>query len=354
MSDHTSDIVTIGRGADNKFVISEQSVSLHHAELSIISARFWLRDLGSSNGTYVNGRRITESTIDIGDVVSFGLIKTKFNGVGFPILVENSLQDLQPIESQSPKKKLEFQKRASVLIGLVVLIVLVLVLVRSRGGGLSTTEIARATVSIVMEDTSGEYCWSGSGALILDGKYVVTNAHVAAFSTEDGPKFSGCKVLTIGLSDSTGLNPSDYVGGFVAAIDTERDLALIELNVPIDSRTRKSLFIKSGDIGLESKIRVFGYPGIGGNSLTVSSGIISGLDRSEKFSYFKVSADISGGNSGGPVVDNKGQLVGIATALARQRIDCSSGTTCYSDGNGLGLVRPISLVQPLLSKLEDK
>jgi adenylate cyclase len=79
MSDHTSDIVTIGRGADNKFVISEQSVSLHHAELSIISARFWLRDLGSSNGTYVNGRRITESTINIGDVVSFGLIKTKFN-----------------------------------------------------------------------------------------------------------------------------------------------------------------------------------------------------------------------------------------------------------------------------------
>ncbi len=352
MADDASDIVTIGRGADNKFVISEQSVSLHHATFSKISGRFWLTDLGSSNGTYVNGRRITETTIEIGDAVSFGLIKTKFNGVGFPILVENSLQDLQPIESQSPKKKLEFQKRASVLIGLVVLIVLVLV--RSRGGGLSTTEIARATVSIVMEDTSGEYCWSGSGALILDGKYVVTNAHVAAFSTEDGPKYSGCKVLTIGLSDSSGLNPSDYVGGSVAAIDTERDLALIELNVPIDSSNRKSLSIRSGDIGLESKIRVFGYPGIGGDSLTVSSGIISGLDQSQKFSYFKVSADISGGNSGGPVVDNKGQLVGIATALARQEIDCSGGTTCYSDGNGLGLVRPISLLRPLIDKIDDK
>jgi pSer/pThr/pTyr-binding forkhead associated (FHA) protein len=352
MADNASDVVTIGRGVDNNLVIGEQSVSLHHATFSKTSGRFWLTDLGSSNGTYVNGQRITETTIEIGDIVSFGLIKTKFNGVGFPFLVENSLQKEPLMESHSPKKTLEFQKKASIVVLLVVLAFLVLV--RSRNSGLSTTEIARATVSIIMEDTSGEYCWSGSGALILDGKYVVTNAHVAAFSTEDEPKFSGCKVLTIGLSDSSGLNPSDYVGGFVAAIDTERDLALIELNVPIDSRTRKSLFIKSGDIGLESKIRVFGYPGIGGNSLTVSSGIISGLDRSEKFSYFKVSADISGGNSGGPVVDNKGQLVGIATALARQRIDCSSGTTCYSDGNGLGLVRPISLVQPLLSKVEDK
>ena len=158
----------------------------------------------------------------------------------------------------------------------------------------------------------------------------------------------------LGLSGESGLNTTDYVGGSVVAIDTERDLALIELNVPIDSSNRKSLSIRSGDIGLESKIRVFGYPGIGGDSLTVSSGIISGLDQSQKFSYFKVSADISGGNSGGPVVDNKGQLVGIATALARQEIDCSSGTTCYSDGNGLGLVRPISLLRPLIDKIDDK
>jgi S1-C subfamily serine protease len=205
-----------------------------------------------------------------------------------------------------------------------------------------------------MEDSSGEDCWSGSGALILDGEYIVTNAHVAALSGEDDPKYSDCKVLVLGLSDESGLNTTDYVGGSVVAIDTERDLALIELNVPIDSSNRKSLSIRSGDIGLESKIRVFGYPGIGGDSLTVSSGIISGLDQSQKFSYFKVSADISGGNSGGPVVDNKGQLVGIATALARQEIDCSGGTTCYSDGNGLGLVRPISLLRPLIDKIDDK
>ena len=352
MSENASDVLTIGRGIDNNLVIGEQSVSLHHATFSKTGGRFWLTDLGSSNGTYVNGRRITETAIEIGDIVSFGLIKSKFDGAGFPILVENSLQDEPMIESNSPKKILKLQKNASSIILLLVLVFLVFI--RSRSSSLSTTEIARATVSIIMEDSSGEDCWSGSGALILDGKYVVTNAHVAALSAEDDPKYSDCKVLVLGLSDESGLNSTDYVGGSIVAIDTERDLALIELNVPIDSSSRKSLSIRSSEIGLESKIRVFGYPGIGGNSLTVSSGIISGLDRSEKFSYFKVSADISGGNSGGPVVDNKGQLVGIATALARQEIDCSSGTTCYSEGNGLGLVRPISLLQPLMDKIDDK
>lgn len=351
-SEPNSDAVSIGRGADNNLIISEESVSLHHATFSKTNGRYWLSDIGSSNGTYVNGRRITETTIDIGDVVNFGLIKTKFDGFGFPILVENILQNELPSDAPTPQKKLLLQKNAFIIVLLVGLGVLGVV--RSKSGGLSTTEIARATVSIFMEDSSGNECWSGSGALILDGKYVVTNAHVAALSAKDGPKYSDCKILTIGLSDSSGLNPLDYVGGSVSTIDTERDLALIELNVPISSSDRKSLSIRSNDIGLESTIRVFGYPGIGGDSLTVSSGIISGLDQSEKFSYFKTNADISAGNSGGPVVDNKGRLVGIATSIARQEVDCSSGTTCYTEGNGLGLVRPISLLQPLILEISNK
>ena len=79
-SDPNSDVVSIGRGADNNLIISEISVSLHHATFLKNNGRFWLKDLDSSNGTYVNGRRITETTIDIGDVVSFGLIKTRFDG----------------------------------------------------------------------------------------------------------------------------------------------------------------------------------------------------------------------------------------------------------------------------------
>jgi S1-C subfamily serine protease len=123
------------------------------------------------------------------------------------------------------------------------------------------------------------------------------------------------------------------------------------LKDPIATSARKSLVIRNSDLSLEENLRVFGYPRIGGESLTVSVGIVSGLDQTEKFSYFKVTADISSGNSGGPVVDSKGQLVGIASAINRQEIDCSDGSTCYAQGNGLGLVRPISLLKPLLSKV---
>lgn len=350
MSESVGDKFTIGRGSDNKIVLIDQSVSLHHASLSRVDGRFWLRDLGSSNGTYVGDRRITEIEISVGDEVSFGLFKTKFDGMGFLRVNADNAQAGIPIKPKFSLKELASLKRTPILILLLVL--MLFMVVRYRSGGLSTTEIARATVLIVVKNSSGEECWSGSGALILDGKYVVTNAHVAALSPEDGSEYSDCEDLSIGFSDNSGLNPSEFVGGAVASIDTSRDLALIELDDPISSNKRTSLSIRESDVGLEMQIRVFGYPGVGGNSLTVSSGVISGLDNSEKFSYFKVSADISSGNSGGPVVDSNGELIGIATAISRQEIDCSSGTTCYSEGNGLGLVRPISLLQPLLKTLK--
>lgn len=349
ISESSSDIVTIGRGSNNRIIIDEQSVSLHHASLSLVNGRYWLKDLGSSNGTYVGGRRITESVINIGDVVSFGLANTKFSGIDFPLYSEDLSKEVISnrgslfIRNQIFAKKTLFLALMSVLV--------IFTLVRLRGSEFSSTDLARATVLIIVNDSFGEQCWSGSGALILEGKFVVTNAHVAALSPEDGPEYSDCTVISIGLSDSSGLNPSNFVGGNIAAIDVERDLAIVELNEPIDNKNRKSLVIRDREVGLEMQIRVFGYPGIGGDSLTTSSGVISGLDRSSKFSYFKVSADISSGNSGGPVVDNEGKLIGIATAINRQEIDCSSGTTCYSEGNGLGLVRPISLLQPLLEKI---
>ena len=349
MPEKDSEIITIGRGSDNRIIIDDQSVSLHHASLSLVNGRYWLKDLGSSNGTYVGGRRITESAIAIGDLVSFGLAKTKFSGIDFPVFTGDQFQVEDSKNESTRQKNLIATKSGLFLVPLVVLVLFFFV--RSRGSELSTKDIARATVLVVVNDSFGEQCWSGSGALILEGRFVVTNAHVAAVSPEDGPEYADCKVITIGLSDSTGLNPSEFVGGEIAVIDIERDLAIVELDEQIESESRSSLSIRNSDVGLEMQIRVFGYPGIGGDSLTTSSGIISGLDRSSKFSYFKVSADISSGNSGGPVVDNEGKIIGIATAINRQEIDCSSGTTCYSEGNGLGLVRPISLLQPLLEKI---
>jgi ABC-type multidrug transport system ATPase subunit/pSer/pThr/pTyr-binding forkhead associated (FHA) protein len=66
--------VRIGRAGDNDLVLNEDLlVSRHHAELRVLAnGRFELVDLGSSNGTFVNGRRIDRSELEDLDVVSIG------------------------------------------------------------------------------------------------------------------------------------------------------------------------------------------------------------------------------------------------------------------------------------------
>ena len=69
---------TIGRGPDNSIVLSDGFVSTNHAALSFRDGSWWLSDLGSRNGTWVNGQKVTgEVRIGHGDVVSVGQIKMK-------------------------------------------------------------------------------------------------------------------------------------------------------------------------------------------------------------------------------------------------------------------------------------
>ncbi len=65
-------IVTVGRLPDNAVVIDSPAVSGHHACLSLDGSTFILEDLDSTNGTFVNGRRITRYTLRNGDVVKIG------------------------------------------------------------------------------------------------------------------------------------------------------------------------------------------------------------------------------------------------------------------------------------------
>ncbi|MFH1145333.1 MAG: SpoIIE family protein phosphatase [Candidatus Eisenbacteria bacterium] len=68
-------LLKIGRGPHNQVDLGDRSVSRQHAELSVEEARLYLRDLESGNGTWVNGRRISERVeIHPGDRLRFGNI----------------------------------------------------------------------------------------------------------------------------------------------------------------------------------------------------------------------------------------------------------------------------------------
>jgi len=64
--------VSVGRSSDNDIAIDDRRVSRHHAELAQTGGRWNLRDLGSTNGTALNGRIIKQSPLHDGDRVSFG------------------------------------------------------------------------------------------------------------------------------------------------------------------------------------------------------------------------------------------------------------------------------------------
>lgn len=68
-------IVNVGRGATNDLIINNETVSNHHARLAYNLNQWWLQDLNSTNGTYINGQRLLTSTVlTTGDLIGFGEI----------------------------------------------------------------------------------------------------------------------------------------------------------------------------------------------------------------------------------------------------------------------------------------
>jgi pSer/pThr/pTyr-binding forkhead associated (FHA) protein len=78
--DLVEQVVTIGRAPDNTIHIDDPSVSGRHAELRRTDRAYQLRDLGSTNGTRVNGSGTTEITLHPGDRVRFGAVDARFEG----------------------------------------------------------------------------------------------------------------------------------------------------------------------------------------------------------------------------------------------------------------------------------
>ncbi len=70
--------VTIGRSGSCDIVIEDPGVSRRHAEIARDGGRFYVTDLGSTNGTYVNGRKVSRQLLADGDLVSFGKVAARF------------------------------------------------------------------------------------------------------------------------------------------------------------------------------------------------------------------------------------------------------------------------------------
>jgi pSer/pThr/pTyr-binding forkhead associated (FHA) protein len=77
----TGRATTIGRSADNDIVLEHRSVSRRHTIIQETDRRFSIRDLNSSNGTWVHGRRISAAQLGDGDVLRCGEVELTFHHV---------------------------------------------------------------------------------------------------------------------------------------------------------------------------------------------------------------------------------------------------------------------------------
>ena len=338
--------VTIGRSLENDFIIHDDAVSGHHAVIENVDGFRTLIDLGSSNGSFVNGEKILRHLLQVGDEVKFGESQFVWNGSELKNRQEATSEFLSKLPPPNVDGISGVEKsgwRSVAVLGTagaaVLSLVLGIVLFNSQGTSLiSADELAKRTVYVSMEDSNGDECWSGSGAVVLDGTYVLTNEHVSSPDTTD-KDYADCTELRIGIVEKSSNKPSKFFDVSVVESSKTYDLAL--LKIELGSFGPLTPFqIREEELGLDVPVRVIGFPGVGGGTITLTSGVISGTDDRESADFYKVSATINKGNSGGPVVDSEGNLVAIATALRPAGIDCAEDN-CVSNGTALGLARPI-------------
>ena len=70
---------TVGRVEDNAFQIAEPSVSSHHCEVILSVNDIIIRDLNSTNGTFINGEKITESVLKPGQTLKLGQVELRID-----------------------------------------------------------------------------------------------------------------------------------------------------------------------------------------------------------------------------------------------------------------------------------
>jgi hypothetical protein len=350
-------LVRIGRSENCDVVLDSDSVSGVHAHLEVLTSGAKLIDFGSTNGTFVNGQRISERELMPDDRIRLGLFtmlwtgRTLLNSEREVLWSSASVRGPEMPSWRVKPTKGRFFLWALPLFAALVVSAIFFVLLVSADKPIGVERLARGTAFIEVKDSYGTVCWTGSGAFLKDG-LVLTNAHVAGPSLDDGDKYADCKTIEVSGVSDVSEKPTSFVRAEVVADDPGLDLAV--LRVPVEKLSdATSLELALETLDLNEEVRVFGFPGTGGETLTLSSGVIAGFQEDSDGMYYKVTAKISPGSSGGPMIDERGNLVGISTAMNQAGIECSD-EDCAVAGESFGLVRPVRYATPLLDEVRSQ
>jgi len=217
--------------------------------------------------------------------------------------------------------------------------------------------------------------WTGSGTVVDPSGIVLTNCHVA------NPRAMGMSAppadrLGIAVTERSDEPPVLTYFAEIVAQAPQVDLAVLRIVSRVDGKSLSRLSLPHVAVGdsdaleLGDTLAIFGYPGIGGETVTFTSGSVAGFTRQQGLSarraWIKTDATIAGGNSGGTAVNSRGELVGVPTQAAagtgitpvdaRPVVDTNRDgriderDTPMAVGGFINGLRPANLALPLLQK----
>jgi S1-C subfamily serine protease len=205
----------------------------------------------------------------------------------------------------------------------------------------------QASVQVIVPENGSSTSFSiGSGTVLHEDGYILTNFHVLG-DPVTGALYNGRNGIYIAVSTAgTTQAPEITYRAEILEYDLELDLALVRITGLAYGGAAPSPLgltaLKLGDsdsVQIGDPVTIIGYPGLGGATVTLTQGIVSGFLPDE--GWIKTDAEINPGNSGGTAINEAGELIGIPTMAS------SAGLSDRVPGK-LGLIRPVNFARPLI------
>ena len=229
------------------------------------------------------------------------------------------------------------------------------------------------------KDGGFDVIWTGSGTIISPDGLILTNCHVACSNEQTGNPEDKFDTLIIAMTVKSDQPPQPtYIGEVVqySLRGSGLDLAVVRIvstldGKPVDTAKLNLPYLPLGDsdeLEINDTLTIFGYPGIGGDTITATEGKVSGFTSLQGIAgraWIKTDATIAGGNSGGTAVNDAGELIGVPTQLGCGNESCDytdcrrlqdtngdgridENDTCIPTGGFINAVRPINLAKPYI------
>ena len=190
------------------------------------------------------------------------------------------------------------------------------------------------TINSQVNDESGQGEASGTGVVLTSDGEILTNSHVVEGATKVSVRFAG---------------ETEPRTATVLASDPGNDLALLKIDA---TNLKPATFAQPGTIRIGDQVIAIGYALALDGGPSVTSGIISALKRTiitesgALNGLIQTDAAISSGNSGGPLVNLRGEVVGINTAVARSDVNQAA--------TNIGFSISVDEIGPVLEQLRSQ